>query len=109
MKTNIKTEKKVMETIKLLLKAGISKNNITVFILIGYKDTPEDALYRLKTIKSKKIYTFPMRYQPLDCKKYNNYVSKNWTNKQLIDFQRYWSNYRFFRNIPFSEYEGRKK
>jgi hypothetical protein len=31
-----------------------------------FHDTPDDAMYRLDTVKSWKIKTAPMRYQPLD-------------------------------------------
>lgn len=50
-----------------------------------------------------------MRYQPLDTLKKNSYVHNEWTDNQLKDYMRYYSNNRFFSNIPFNEYKGRKK
>ena len=62
----IEMESKVMSAINMLRENGIPKRKIGVFILIGFEDTPDDALYRLNTIRNMGFYPFPMRYQRLD-------------------------------------------
>lgn len=101
----INAETAVMAAIDKIRKAGVPKSKITVYILIGFRDGPEDALYRLETIRSIGILPFAMRFQPLDSLQKNSYVGKNWTDRELRDFSRYWNRQRFFRNIPFAEFK----
>lgn len=101
---NIKNENNFIKAAELLKKYKISKRNIHCYVLIGYNDNPDDALYRLNIIKKYGFYTNPMRYQPINAKYKNEYVGKNWTDKLLKDYSRYWSNFRYFRNIPFNQY-----
>lgn len=103
---SLEDEKYFRRSYKLLRSAGIRKNNIQVYVLIGFADNPDDALYRLTEIKKLGLLSNPMRYQPVDCKKKNNYIGGGWTDKQLKDYMRYWSNMRFFRSIPFGEYQN---
>ena len=97
-------ESKVMSAINMLRENGIPKRKIGVFILIGFEDTPDDALYRLNTIRNMGFYPFPMRYQRLDAVKRNDFVGKRWTNRELIRFSRYWANLRLVGKIPFEEF-----
>ena len=101
---SVKNESDFIKSAELLKKYRIPKRNVSCYVLIGFRDTPEDALHRLELIKKYGFYTNPMRYQPLDAKEKNSYIGKDWTNKQLIDYSRYWSNYRYFGKIPFNEY-----
>ena len=90
----------------LLRKAGLPKSRIGVYVLIGFKDTPEDALYRLDLLyRTLKIRPNPMRYQPLDAKKRNEYVEEGWTNKELVRYMRYWARLRYTGSIPFEEFD----
>jgi len=102
---NIKTEELYLNSFNKLVMAGIKPSQIRTYVLIGYKDTPEDALYRLEKIESLGALTNPMRYQPLDAIKKNSYVERGWSNKLLNDYMRYWSNRRVFRNIKFKDYK----
>ena len=77
----------------------------TIFTLIGFHDTPEDAHKRLQHIVDMKCEPFPMRYQPLDALTKNEYVKPGWTRKELVRTQRYYSRLRFFRAVPFDEFE----
>jgi len=101
---NTKDESKFMGAFEFLRAAGIPKKNIRCYAIIGYLDTPEDALYRLSTIKAMGIMPNPMRFQPLDSIRKNEYVGKNWTHKELQRYQRYWSNLRYFGSVPFAEF-----
>jgi len=82
------------------------KLNIGVYVLFGFRDTPEDALYRLRTVANLGVDPNPMRYQPLDALEKNSYVDPNWTAPELARYMRYWSRLRFFRAIPFEDFDN---
>jgi len=91
----------------ILMNAGIPAKKIQVYVLIGYNDTPDDALYRLRTVWSRGSFPNPMRYQPLDALKKNSYVGDSWTDEELKRYTRYWSRLFWFDvryKIPFEEY-----
>jgi len=100
-------ESDFMRAFELLRKARIPKNSIRVYVLFGFNDTPEDALYRLTTVRDLGILPNPMRYQPLGALKKNSYVdtANGWTRKELIRYSRYWANLRYLRAVPFEEFE----
>ncbi len=102
-----KTEPSFRKAWSLLMDAEFKPGMVRVYVLIGYKDTPEDALYRLETVKQLGGLTNPMRFQPLDVAKKNNYVAPGWTNDQLVRYMRYWSNLRITSPIPFSEFANK--
>lgn len=105
---NVAYEQQFLSAVETLCASGFSATHIWCYVLIGFNDTPEDALYRLETIRALAMTPFPMRYQPIDAIVKNNYVASAWTDKQLRDYMRYWSN-RFFWSIPFDEYDARTK
>jgi hypothetical protein len=78
------------------------------YVLIGFNDTPADALRRLEILKhGLGIDPNPMRYQPFSGEyalKKNSYIHPNWTHKELDRFMSYWSNLRFVGSVPFKEY-----
>lgn len=100
----IEMESRVRESIATLTSFGIPKSMITVFCLIGFKDTPDDALYRLQSIKDLGLWPFAMRYQPLKTLVKNKYIGENWTKRELLRFSRYWNRQIWLKNIPFEEY-----
>lgn len=105
---NIKYEYQFFEACDMIEKVGIPKSRINAYVLIGFNDTPDDALYRLQKVYEKGYITFPMRYQSLHSKQRNDYVSENWTHDELIRYMKYWSNYRFFSGIPFEDFDYNK-
>jgi hypothetical protein len=76
-----------------------------IFALIGFHDTPGDAHNRLKHIVDLKCEPFPMRYQPLDALEKDAYVKDGWTARELSKTRRYYSRLRYFRAVPFDEFE----
>jgi hypothetical protein len=102
---HIAIEDKWRRAFDALISVGIPAKRIQSYVLIGYNDTPEDALYRLQSIKDLGAMPNPMRYQPLDAKKRNDYISPNWTDRQLKDYMRYWSRQNWLGHIPFEEYK----
>lgn len=99
-------EMPVMRAIERARKAGIPKAKIRIYVLIGYDDTPEDALYRLQRLRDMRISPNVQRYQPLDALHKNSYVHPNWTGRELHRFSRYWNRERWLAGIPFGEYRG---
>jgi hypothetical protein len=103
---DVRLESQVAAAIQILKNALIPKRKIKVYVLFGFRDTPEDALYRMKTLKHEwGVNPLPMRYQPLDAVKRNNYVAPNWTDPELRRMQRYWWRTRWLGGIPFEEYK----
>jgi hypothetical protein len=103
---NVAYESQFVKAFETLRVAGIPPNRIRVYVLIGYHDTPEDALYRLTTVRELGALPNPMRYQPLDALTKNSYIEKTWTQRQLIRYSRYWSRLLFFERmgITFDEF-----
>ena len=98
---HVKSEAELMRAFELLREAGLAKSRIRVYVLVGYNDTPEDALYRLRLVDGLGIAPNPMRYNPLDSMKRDSYVGPNWTGRELTRYVRYWANLRYFRGVPF--------
>jgi len=86
----ISYERFVMRAIDRLTNAGISPRRVRAYVLIACEDTPEDALYRLETLRQRGINSFLMRYQPLDTLKRDAYIGPHWDATTLISFKRYW-------------------
>jgi len=98
-------EDQFMTAFQRLTDAGIKPNHIHVYVLIGFDDTPDDALYRLSTVRKLNAWPNPMRYQPLDARMRNEYVAPNWTERKLRHYMRYWSRLCWLDHIPFEEYK----
>jgi len=101
---DLEMESQFRKAHSILTDMGIPKSKISVYVLIGYLDTPEDALYRLSEIWSLGSWPNPMRYQPLQAMRRNEFVGQNWTHKELTRYMRYWANLRLVSKIPFSEW-----
>lgn len=97
-------ESKLRKGWELLIRHGIPANKITIYVLVGYKDSPADALYRLQTVKDWGSYPFAMRYQSLTSPKRNTDVGDNWIHEELVRYCRYWNNLRYTAKIPFAEF-----
>lgn len=104
-----KTESRFMRAFQILREAGIAKKKIRVYILFGYDDTPEDALYRLRTVQDLGIRPNPMRYQPLKAATKNSFVGPAWTEHLLKKYARYWSRLKWFEHIPFELFDPNGK
>lgn len=76
---------------------------IIVYVLYNFKDTPEEAMYRAKTVRDLGATPFAMCYTPIDSTE-KNHVSENWTQRQVIDFGRYWCRAWLWKSISYEEY-----
>lgn len=103
---HISSESRVRDAVKLAYRHKM--RNVRIYVLIGFKDTPEDAFYRLEVAKKLCGRTSPMRYQPLDTRKKNSYVAPGWTDGLLRDAMTYYSMLAVYGCISFDEYRERK-
>jgi hypothetical protein len=71
------------KSIRLLNDAGISGRKIVVYCLYNFQDSPEDFLNRIKDLLELGVVAYPMRYEPLEPRPKNTFVSTNWTAEQL--------------------------
>lgn len=85
---------------------SVATANLRVYCLVGYHDSPEDATYRLETLRQERLCGFAMRYQPLDALERNTYVGPNWTERLLKDFCRYWNRQRWLGGLSFEDYRA---
>ena len=103
---HVNYETVIHDAIELCKKNGFK--DLGVYVLIGYKDTPDDARYRLETVRSWGVLPNPMRYQPLDCVVKNSFVEEGWTERLLAKYMRYYSMLAQFNGIDFEDYDYRK-
>lgn len=76
-------KKSLKRSIKLLNDIGINGRKIVVYCLYNFQDTPEDFLERIKDLLDMGVVAYPMRYEPLEPRPKNTFVSANWTAEQL--------------------------
>ncbi len=99
-------ENQVHTAIQRLRTAGIPKKTIRVYVIFGFHDSPDDALYRFNTLKRHwGIDPIPMRYQPLTGTKKNAYVDPGWTDRELRKMQSYWWRTRWYGSIPYEQFD----
>ena len=99
-----KSEKEFRRAVKLLTDAGFPNGKIAVYILLGFRHTPEDALYRMHIVAHELgCRPYPMRYQPLDTLVRSSYISPEWTRDAMWKMVTYWSRRELW-HIPFGEF-----
>lgn len=101
---HINYESLVLDAIRRTIEAGFPKSRIKCYVLFGFKDTPEDALYRLETLKSLGIKPNSQRFQPLDALKIDSFVDNNWTEYELHRMHRYWSRQNWLSKMPYEDF-----
>jgi len=69
--------------INLLKDIGIRGRSIIVYCLYNHLDTPESFLRRNKDLMEWGVVSYPMRYEPLEPRPKNSYISPKWTAEQL--------------------------
>jgi hypothetical protein len=99
----------VTSAIQSVLQAGFAKRRVKCYVMFGFHDSPDDALYRAETIKKLGVRPFLQRYQPLDgdaALAKDSWVGPGWTAKEMASFQRYWCRQNWFSRIPYAEFTG---
>jgi len=93
-----------LDAFQRLTEHGISPKQIRVYVLIGYKDSPRDARYRLEMVRILGALPNPMRYQPVNAKRKNEFIAEGWTDALLIRYMRYYSNLSKTGGYSFDKY-----
>lgn len=101
---NVNLESTLWRAVEMVRGAGFPSWKIRVYVLVGYDDTPEDALYRCEALKAHKILPNVQRFQPLDALVKNAFVAPVWTEDQLVTFCRYWNRQVWLSKVPYGEY-----
>ncbi len=99
-------EESVYSAISRCVAAGIPKDKIRCYILVGFDDDPLDARCRCETLKAYGI-TKPnvQRYQPLNALTKDSFVGRNWTEEELKRFCRYWNKQAWLGGIEYEDYQ----
>lgn len=98
-----KEEAAVESAIELARSHGLK--DFAVYVLFGFDDTPEDAVYRMEKVRSWKVLPYPMRYQPLTTLVKGAHVSPNWTAYELQKVKSYYSDLIFGGWQPYSDFK----
>ena len=104
---DVKMEPVVMQAIKALLKV-LPPRKVGVYVLVNFRDTPDDAQYRCETLKAMGVFPNVQRFQPLHATVKDSYLAPGWDEKWLRRFVRYWSRQVRLEHIPFESYTLRK-
>lgn len=99
---HLNQESHVADAIALARRKGLS--NLGCYVLIGFKGTPEEDIYRLQKVRQWGIRPNPMRYQPLNILEKNSYLAPGWTEWEMLRTMQYFSRLRWLEHIPFNEY-----
>lgn len=79
------------EAVLRLLKNGVPKSQIMVYVLFNFTDTPKEAFYRMNEVKKLGVRVYPQQFVPLNrTDKKEVYVSKHWTKGLLGAFRFFW-------------------
>jgi len=108
-------ESYVVDAINLARKKGLK--NISCYVLFGFKDTPEEALYKVNLLSKLKVSIYSMRYEPLDSIKKGLFINKEkgWSDYELRRFKSYWrgdtgkKGHITINGVFFNEFETRKE
>jgi hypothetical protein len=81
----------VANSVELLSEYGVRRRNIFIYTLYNffdsnnpqYNDTPEIFLTKIKSILELGCVAYPMRFEPNNSLKKNQFISPNWTREQL--------------------------
>lgn len=81
---SIHVRQAIKNAIDLLKSVGFRTRKILVYCLHNTEhDSPDDFLNRIKDLLDWEVVAYPMRFEPLEPRPKNTYVSPNWTAEQL--------------------------
>jgi len=90
---SLKNESALINALSMLKDYGIGTDNIIIYCIYNFNETPEDAYERAHLIMKQKAHPYAMRFQPLDVLQKDSFIAKPWTVKTLNEFKH-------FCNIP---------
>lgn len=104
-------EDAVMDAIRKLKQAGVTRRTISVYVLVGFKESFDEAWYRCSKLYDEEgVFPFAMRYQPLDALRFGEFCPPQWNPHILQEFCRYWNLLtRVGRRVPFDVFCSEQK
>ena len=75
--------KALKRAIHILKDVGVRGRGIIVYCLYNHQDTPSSFLDRVRDLLEWGVVAYPMRYEPLEPRPKNTYVSASWTAEEL--------------------------
>lgn len=100
-------ESKVMDAIDRVIAAGFPRSRVRCYVLFGFNDQLDDAMYRMLLLRNRGIRPSAQRFQPIQGGKAlikNSHVAPGWTHRELQKFQRYWTRQNWFSKLPYDEF-----
>lgn len=74
-----------------LKTAGASMDDVLVFVLFNFRDTPREAEYRMRTIVELGARPYPQRFVPLrTTSREAPHVGRHWTPRLATEFRKFW-------------------
>lgn len=81
---DVPSERRALErAIPALVRAGFKLRDIIVYVLYNFRDSPEEFLGRIRDLMEWGVVAYPMRFEPLNSLKKNQYIGPKWTPEQL--------------------------
>ncbi len=71
------------KAIDCLKRVGFRGRRIIVYCLYNHDDSPKNFLDRMKDLMEWGVAVYPMRFEPLEPRSKNTYISENWTAEEL--------------------------
>lgn len=94
-----------VQAFETLRGAGVALHSIQTYVLINFRESMEDARARLEFVKDQGVLPNPMCYNPLDTLDRDIYLAPGWDKNELKKMMRYYSRLRFFRAIPYADFD----
>ena len=104
---HVNDETTTHDAIETAKAAGL--RDFGVMVLVGFRDTPEDAKYRLDRVLEWGAWPAPMRFQPLDAVERDAYLSPAWTERTMKDMVRYYFRQSWLGGVGYEEYCDRDR
>lgn len=91
--------------LELLLKAGVPKSTMLIYVLFNFTDRPKEAYYRATECQRYGIRPYPQLYAPLNSlNRKKPFVGKYWTRRLGRAFRQYWALNEIWGKMTFDEY-----
>ena len=93
------------DAVKKLRDAGIAKSHIMAYVLFNFKDTPQEANYRMRQCVESGIRPYPQQYTPLNkTDRKEKFIGKYWTNNLLRIFRFFWLMAGYYNKTSFEDF-----
>jgi len=93
------------DAVQLLRDNGVCKSHLMAYTLYNFKDTPEEANYRMTECVRIGIRPYPQRYRPLNhLDRKTVYVGKHWNKPLLKSFNLFWQMAGYYTKYDFLDW-----